>query len=228
MIKFIASVLIATTLFSTSASALSGGVGLGTTRMVYSSAVTQAALDVRNTNKDAPFLIQSWIEDEKGNRSNDFVITPPLYVLKAATESVIKLMFNGKALPQDRETLYWLTVKAIPNQDKKSSVNTLQFASANRIKIFYRPSGLNENANDVWKRLRGELHQGKITLINPTPYYLTTINLNVDGRVVKPAMIPPKASVTLPEKFENASKFSYQTINDYGAWTPSMTYPLVK
>mgnify|MGYP004706564103 CR=1 FL=1 len=226
MVKFTASVLVATSLFTTSVFA--GGVGLGATRIVYSGSVTQAALDVRNTSKDAPFLIQSWMEDEKGNRSNDFVITPPLYVLKPTTESVIKVMFNGKALPQDRETLYWLTVKAIPQQDKQSANNTLQFASANRIKVFYRPTGINENANDAWKRVRGELHQGKITLNNPTPYYMTTVNLSVDGKTVKPVMIPPKASVTLAETFGNASKFSYQTINDYGAWTPSMTYPLVK
>ncbi|UHM89175.1 fimbria/pilus periplasmic chaperone [Rahnella victoriana] len=226
MYKYTASVLFATSVFT--ASAFAGGVGLGATRMIYSSAVTQAALDVRNTHKDAPFLIQSWIENEQGQRSNDFVITPPLYVLKPVTESVIKVMFNGKALPQDRETLYWLTVKAIPQQDKHAAGNTLQFASANRIKVFYRPAGLHENAIEAWKQLRGEVRQGKITLTNPTPYYLTTINLSVDGKAVNPVMIPPKASVALPGSFGKASTFSYQTINDYGAWTPSMTSPLVR
>jgi fimbrial chaperone protein len=226
MYKYTVCFLVSISLFSTSV--LAGGVGLGATRMIYSSAVTQTALDVRNTHKDASFLIQSWVEDEKGNRTNDFVITPPLYVLKPMTESVIKIMFNGKSIPKDRETLYWLTVKAIPQQDKKSAGNTLQFASANRIKVFYRPIGLNENANDAWKGLRGELSQGRITLSNPTPYYLTTINLSVDSKTVKPVMIPPKTSVVLEERFSSAGKFSYQTINDYGAWTPSMTYPLMK
>lgn len=226
MYKVATSVLFASAILSTSAFA--GGVGLGATRMIYSSVESQSAMDIRNTNKGESFLIQSWMEDEKGNRSNDFVITPPLYVLKPATESVIKVIFNGKPLPQDRETLYWLTVKAIPQQGKKDAGNTLQFASANRIKLFYRPAGLNENVNDAWKRLRGEFRQGKITLSNPTPYYLTTINLRVDGKAVNPVMIPPKASVTLGETFSNAAKFSYQTINDYGAWTPAMTYPLVK
>ncbi|GAB2926813.1 fimbrial biogenesis chaperone [Hafnia psychrotolerans] len=211
-----------------SSAVYAGGVGLGATRMIYSSSTTQSALDIRNTSKDSSFLIQSWIENGKGSRSNDFVITPPLFVLKPATESVVKVMFNGKQPQQDRETLYWVTVKAIPQQADKSAENTLQFASANRIKLFYRPQGLNENVNEAWKKLSGEVRQGKITLKNPTPYYLTTINLNVEGKAVNPVMVPPKSSVTLEGYFNNATKFSFQTINDYGAWTPSTTYKLVK
>lgn len=197
-----------------------GGVGLGATRMVYSSSTTQSMLQVRNTHPDATFLIQSWIESENGERSHDFVITPPLYVLKPASESVVKIMFNGKSLPQDRETLYWITVKAIPQQMKNSSGNSLQFASANRIKIFYRPDGLREGAGEAWKSLRGSFRAGQVTLTNPTPYYLTTINVKVDGKPVKPVMLPPKGSVTLAESFSYANSVSYQTINDYGAWTP--------
>ncbi|MGC6389834.1 molecular chaperone [Ewingella sp. S1.OA.A_B6] len=94
--------------------------------------------------------------------------------------------------------------------------------------MFYRPQGLNESVNEAWKKLRGEVRQGKITLKNPTPYYLTTINLNVEGKAVNLVMVPAKSSVTLEGYFNNASKFSFQTINDYGAWTPSTTYQLVK
>ena len=107
-------------------------------------------LQVRNTHPDATFLIQSWMENEKG-KTNDFVITPPLFVMKPASESAVKIMFNGKALPEDRETLYWMTVKAIPQQTKSGSGNSLQFASANRIKVFYRPESLGQGAGDARK-----------------------------------------------------------------------------
>ena len=86
-----------------SSAAYAGG-GLGATRMVYSSTTNQSMLQVRNTHPDATFLIQSWMENEKG-KTNDFVITPPLFVMKPASESAVKIMFNGKALPEDRETL---------------------------------------------------------------------------------------------------------------------------
>ena len=177
-------------------------------------------LQVRNTHPDATFLIQSWMENEKG-KTNDFVITPPLFVMKPASESAVKIMFNGKALPEDRETLYWMTVKAIPQQTKSGSGNSLQFASANRIKVFYRPESLGQGAGDARKSLTGAYRGGKVTLSNPTPYYLTTINLKIDGMPVQPVMVPPKSSVTLGETFSHASSVSYQTINDYGAWTPA-------
>lgn len=204
-----------------SSAAYAGGVGLGATRMVYSSATTQSMMQVRNTHPDATFLIQSWMENEKGERTNDFVITPPLYVMKPASESAVKIMFNGKALPGDRETLYWMTVKAIPQQVKNGAGNSLQFASANRIKVFYRPDNLAEGAAEAWKNLTGAYRAGKVTLTNPTPYYLTTINVKIDGRPVLPVMVPPKSSVTLAESFSHASSMSYQTINDFGAWTPA-------
>ncbi|HDT6567289.1 TPA: fimbria/pilus periplasmic chaperone [Enterobacter cloacae] len=204
-----------------SSAAYAGGVGLGATRMVYSSTTNQSMLQVRNTHPDATFLIQSWMENEKGQKTNDFVITPPLFVMKPASESAVKIMFNGKALPEDRETLYWMTVKAIPQQTKSGSGNSLQFASANRIKVFYRPESLGQGAEDAWKSLTGAYRGGKVTLSNPTPYYLTTINLKIDGMPVQPVMVPPKSSVTLGETFSHASSVSYQTINDYGAWTPA-------
>lgn len=228
MNKIIVSLLTISTIFTSSVFASSGGVGLGATRLVYMGAVTQSTLSVRNTNQASPFLIQSWIEDEKGNRTSDFVITPPLYLLKPASESVIKVMNSGKKLPQDRETLYWLTVKAIPQMDKNSSENSLQFASANRIKVFYRPAGLEGNVNDAWKKIRGEFRQGKITLSNPTPYYITTINISVDGKPAKSVMIPPKGTAVLPDSFPDASQLRYQTINDFGAWTPPATYSFAK
>ena len=60
-----------------------------------------------------------------------------------------------------------------------------------------------------------------MTLTNPTPYYLTTINLKIDGKPVQPVMVPPKASTTLTGTYAQASTLNYQTINDYGAWTPA-------
>ncbi|CQD41072.1 fimbria/pilus periplasmic chaperone [Yersinia mollaretii] len=206
-----------------------GGVGLGVTRMVYSGVVSQSLLDVRNTDTESSFLIQSWVENSQGQRSSDFVITPPLFVLKPEMENAVKVMFNGKQLPQDRETLYWITVKAIPQSVKQSSTNTLQFASASRIKLFYRPVELTKKTNnEEWKSLNGEFHDGKVKLINPTPFYITTINMKVDGKAVKPIMIPPKDAVILEESFSHARQLSYQTINDYGAWTSEVSLPLTK
>lgn len=222
--RSLAWVLLAVTLGSSEVHA--GGVGLGATRMIYSSDAKQSTLQVRNTHATASFLIQSWMETASGECTQDFVITPPLYVLKPATESVVKIIFNGKSLPQDRESLYWMTVKAIPQQMDNSAGNSLQFASANRIKVFYRPASLPDNANEAWKKVTGKYSAGKVELNNPTPWFITTINLKIDGKAVKPVMLPPESTTTLAEKFSQATSLTFQTINDYGAWTPVTRAPL--
>ncbi|ORM84327.1 pilus assembly protein PapD [Pantoea deleyi] len=216
--RYLSWIFLAAALCSSAAQA--GGEGLGATRLVYSSAAKQSTLQVRNTHETASFLIQSWMETASGERTQDFVITPPLYLLKPATESVVKIIFNGKALPQDRETLYWMTIKAIPQQSDNSAGNSLQFASANRIKLFYRPASLPGNATEAWKSVTANYSAGKVVLNNPTPYFITTINLKVDGKAVKPVMLPPQSGTALADKFSQATSLSFQTINDYGAWTP--------
>lgn len=52
--------------------------------------------------------------------------------------------------------------------------------------------------------------------------------MKVDGKTVKPIMIPPKDAVILEESFSHARQLSYQTINDYGAWTSEVSLPLTK
>ena len=206
-----------------SSAAHAGGVGLGATRMVYSGATTQSMLQIRNTHPDSSFLIQSWIENEQGSRSNDFIITPPLYVLKPASESAVKMMFNGKSLPQDRETLFWMNVKAIPSMDKsKLSDNTLQLAIISRIKLYYRPGKLALPPDQAAEKLTFSRSGSSLTLTNPTPYYLTVTELNAGTRILENALVPPmgKTSVKLPADAGNT--ITYRTINDYGALTPKM------
>lgn len=195
-----------------------GGVGLGATRLIYQAGDKQAALDVRNTNENDPYLIETWLDNANNVQTTDFVVVPPLAVLRPKSENTLRIMFTGQGLPQDRETLYWMTVKAIP-QSAPHEKNTLQMAAASRIKVFYRPTNLPIAPNDAWKRIEGTLDTGKVTLHNPTPYYITLSSLAIDGKKVAPVMIAPKNKITLPGSFSNARTAEYQTTNDYGAIT---------
>jgi len=207
-------------LIFSSSEALAGGVGLGTTRLIYASDSKQSSLEVRNTDQQAQFLIQSWIENEQGQPSRDFVITPPLFVLKPDTENMLKVLFGGNSLSQDRETLYWITVKSIPQTSSSNNGNTLQFAAASRIKLFYRPQNIASDAGLSHTKLKAKNQGKQITFSNPTPFYITTTNIRVDDKSVVPLMVPPHSEATLPGKFPSAQRISYQTINDFGALTP--------
>ncbi|GAA3611770.1 fimbria/pilus periplasmic chaperone [Gibbsiella greigii] len=202
--------------------AYAGGVGLGATRLVYQAGDKQAALGVRNTNENDPYLIETWLDNANNEQTTDFVVVPPLAVLQPKSENTLRIMFTGQGLPQDRETLYWMTVKAIP-QSAPHEKNTLQMAAASRIKVFYRPTNLPIAPSDAWKRLEGTFNTGKVTLHNPTPYYITLSSLTIDGKKVTPLMIAPKNKITLTGTFANAKKAEYQTTNDYGAITETAT-----
>lgn len=209
--------LLGTSLVS-AAAVQAGGVALGATRIVYSADKKQVSLPVSNSDKESVFLLQSWVEDINGKKSSDFIATPPLFMIKAHSENTLRIMHVGPALPQDRETVYWLNVKAIPSVDKdtQKNSNTLQLAVVSRIKVFYRPAKLTMSPDVAAEQLKFKRAGNQLTLSNPTPYYLTLVNLRADDQAMKGVMVPPmgETMITLPKA---QSSLSYQTINDYGA-----------
>ena len=116
-----------------------GGIALGATRVIYPQGSEQISLSVNNTDSQGIFLIQSWVENVDNKKSSDFVVTPPLFVIKPKKENTLRVMYIGQdiSLPKDRESLYWMNVKAIPAASKEAqNKNTLQIAVLNRIKLF--------------------------------------------------------------------------------------------
>ncbi|WP_368540806.1 fimbria/pilus periplasmic chaperone [Enterobacter soli] len=218
--------LLATTLLFTAAAgaAPNGGVSLGATRVIYPQGSSQVSLAVNNTDPNAVFLIQSWVENAQESKSSDFVITPPLFVMKPKKENTLRIMYVGdNSLPADRESLYWVNVKAIPSASKNTQgKNTLQIAVLSRIKLFVRPKNLPMASLDAPAKLRFHLSGSTLTIKNPTPYYLTLVQLKAGLATLPTTMVAPmsQADVTLPANAQGA--ISYQTVNDYGANSPTL------
>lgn len=200
--------------------AYAGGVALGATRLIYNSSDRQSSLAVINSDAQHPFLLQSWVEDVNGKRSGDFAITPPLFVIKPSSENTLRLIHVGASLPTDRETAYWISVKAIPakDKDKTPDQSTLQLSFTSRIKLFYRPEGLRPAADDAPAMLAITREHGQLTVHNPTPYYQTLVNIQFDGRDVPSIMVPPQGQLALAGS-STVHRVLFQTINDYGAVT---------
>ncbi|HCD1254265.1 TPA: fimbria/pilus periplasmic chaperone [Citrobacter amalonaticus] len=216
-------VITASLLLLDTGSSFASGVGLGVTRLVYPSDARQVSLSVRNTHENLAFLIQPWAEDSHGKKTSDFIITPPLSVLKPKSEKILRVIYAGPVLPTDKESAFWLTVKAVPplNDDKKG--NVLQLASANRIKVFYRPQTLTVKVQDAPAMLSVKKNDREIELTNPSPYFLTLVNLSVNGRHLNPLMVPPKDSIKIKNDSARSGEITFQTINDYGAQTKAIT-----
>lgn len=217
-------------LFSFSSLSYAGGVALAVTRIVYPMDAKQTSITLNNTDKRLRFLVQSWIDDSQDPKSNEFIVTPPLFVSKPESENKLRIIYAGKALPNDRESLFWLNTKAIPEIEREEikDKNILQLAVLSRIKIFIRPQGLNFNIEDVPNSLEFKKSQGNIIVNNPSPYYATLINLEADNEQLNSIMVPPMGTVMIKVSKPNYSQISYQTINDYGASTPKVTKQIGK
>ena len=106
-------------LFSFSSLSYAGGVALAATRIVYPMDAKQTSITLNNTDKRLRFLVQSWIDDSQDQKSNEFIVTPPLFVSKPESENKLRIIYAGKALPNDRESLFWLNTKAIPEIERE-------------------------------------------------------------------------------------------------------------
>lgn len=215
--------LVAAVVCSVSCCALAGGITVGGTRVVYPAGAKQADISVRNSSEHSTFLVQSWVEDAQGEKSPDFIVTPPLYVSAPGNENTLRLMHIGNPLPSDRETLYYFNAKAIPSVDKAQTQgkNVLLFASVTRIKLFVRPSGLTPSVGDAPDKLTFSQKGERLTINNPTPYYLTLTGISSGSNRLRDIMVSPFGTASEPLLNGAAASVEFHTINDFGATTPA-------
>ncbi|MCY1441133.1 putative fimbrial chaperone YadV [compost metagenome] len=136
-------------------------------------------------------------------------------------------MPNASQLNQKQETVLWLNILDIPPRPTSKSEDTtpdnfLQLAIRSRIKFFYRPSSIKEDANLASDKLQWIKSGQNLTVKNPTPFHITLtsvyqkagdkkVDLLPQGLMIKPFS---EASVQL--KNGNLQDMSFINVNDYG------------
>ncbi|AWF33375.1 gram-negative pili assembly chaperone, C-terminal domain protein (plasmid) [Klebsiella oxytoca] len=204
--------------------AQAGGITLGGTRVIYPAGQKQVSLSVRNTSDQSSFMVQSWVEQADGKKSQDFVVTPPLYVSGPGNENTLRLMYAGHPVRTDQESLYYFNAKAIPSMDKKmmEGKNVLMLAAVTRIKLFVRPAGLSPAVDKAPGELTFHRSGGQMRIDNPTPYHITLALMKVGGQKLVDTMVSPRGSVSLPLPAGAGNTVTFRTINDFGAVTPEL------
>lgn len=192
-ISFMATVLLLL-LFACHSTVANAAVALGATRVIYPANQKQVLLPVTNNDPASVYLIQSWIENAGDQKDTQFVITPPLFSMQGKKENTLRIInATNHQLPGDRESLFWVNVKAIPAMEKdQKNENTLQLAIISRIKMFYRPTNLAMAPEEAPAMLRFRRSGSKLTLINPTPYFITVTNMKAGNSNLPNTMVPPK------------------------------------
>lgn len=194
----------------------SGGVTLGGTRLVYDGGKKEEALNITNSDQ-GPFLIQSWAETQNGGTEKaPFIVTPPLFRLDGNQQNTLRVIRTGGNLPEDRESLFWLNVKSIPTSSKNENANTLQIAVKTRIKLIYRPQTIKITPEEVAKNLTWSQSGSKLTVSNPTPFYMNFQQIKVGERELNEVTwVAPMSSASFDTAGATGA-VSWKIINDYG------------
>lgn len=201
-------------------SVFAGGITLGATRVVHYADAAQSTFSVSNKTDASTYLIQSWVENATGAKTSDFIVTPPLYTSAPDSENVLRIISSGVAHPQDKESLYYLNIKAIPSVDKKAlethKGGSLIVAPLMQVKLFVRPVGLTPSREQAADKLVFTRKGANLNIHNPTPYYLTLVDMKAGTKALQDVMVPPRESVSLPLPTGSGSTVSWSSIGDHG------------
>jgi len=203
------------------APSVKAGVVIGGTRLIYNQDSSQAAISVNNPDNKA-YLIQSWVNKDSERDDNDetFLSTPPIFKLEPKSQNSVRIIYTGKALPQDRESVFWLNIKSIPSTNQNAQ-NQLLITVKSKMKLFYRPTGLEGDSATAYKGLSFSSENNKLRILNPSPYNVSIYKISFDGKENKDiAMIPAKGEVDI--RNYNYKSVSWSAINDFGGITPAV------
>ncbi|MGE6178854.1 fimbrial biogenesis chaperone [Aeromonas salmonicida] len=202
------------------------GVVLGATRVIYPAELKEVTLPLKNTETSQTFLVQSVIESATGDKQPNFVVTPPLFVLKAGGENKLRVFLKTVVpMPLDRETLFWMSIKAVPSALKQEG-NFVQFAITNRIKLLYRPKGLVMPDNDIWKKVEVSVREKEVVMANPTPYYMNIASVTLGPLVLENLTLAPFATQVVGKTTTAVKQADVVFINDFGGDSDKITVPV--
>ena len=202
------------------------GIVIDSTRVIYSADKKEVTVNLRNTGTH-PSLVQSWIDTgdplvTPGKNTVPFVIMPPITRIDGGKGQTLRLIYTGKPLPDDRESIFWLNVLAVPPKKSDSRNHLLNVAYQTRIKLFFRPSALNFKADDAAQKLQWKNESGALSVFNPTPYNISLLNVEwmAAGKTVSVAgeMVSPfgQARLATAEIPAGVSGVDYTIIDDLG------------
>lgn len=227
------------------------GVGLDRTRVVYTEVSGQRGISFSyNNNSENDYLIQTWLTPPDSmilspaamgaikEDSVPFHVLPPLVRLDAHGRQEFRLLRKQSTLPQDRESVFLLSVKAIPNtpvvgnDNAASSQGTLRVAMVSTVKLFYRPTSLpSAGIASAIKTLRFCRDGSDVAVYNPSPFYLTFSLLEIGKQRVEGDvshwMIPPMGEMHYPLTEDAVGPVRWSLLDERGEVTPLQTTSLL-
>lgn len=221
-------------LSATGAASAHASVVVTGTRVIYPGDAKEKTLQLTNNDVFAN-VVQAWVDDGNPASTPDtanapFMVNPAVSRVAPGNGQSLRLIFTGAVLPQDRESVFYLNIVQIPPRSGvQSDRNQMLLILRNRLKLFYRPSGIAGTVDQLPEKLNFRLVRSstgwQVSVDNPTGFYASfgAATLTVGSRQLKlqATMVPPYGSARwspdVPTVLEEEPKLSVQLINDYGA-----------
>lgn len=228
----------------------SEGIALERTRVIYPASAKNGITFTVTNRTSTVYLLQSrvlpWAAvSSTSDRAEDapaesvappFIVLPPLLRFPPEEAITLRIRLTKNALPQDRESLFSLSLKAIPSQAKPGadadvSGASMVLALQNNLKLFYRPEGLAVMSAEARAAALQFAPQGAhLTATNPTPYYVTFGTLDIGTTAVPfgdQRMLAPYSSATYDVSVKSGATVSWQVMDDEGGRTPPLRRELL-
>lgn len=178
------------------------GLNFNLQRTVYVEGQSQSVAMAISNASHTPYLMNvSVLFNDEGTQlpqrtksasTPPFMVLPPLHVLSVGEEYswVIRktgAQVNGQPLPIDREQLFWVAFRAIP--EKKASdkdVSQITITPTLYFKLLYRPKAIAHLQNATVSHLVTVQREGKtLRLKNKSPLYMSFERLDVGKTVIQ-------------------------------------------
>ncbi|MFC0225513.1 fimbrial biogenesis chaperone [Serratia aquatilis] len=204
------------------------------TRVIYPAGAQSQTIQLTN-NDSIPYVVQMWSDINNPSSTPDtadgpFVAVPALFRIEPKTGQSVRLVFTGKDLPQDRESVFYLNSVQIPPKNVAGAQqNQMMVVLRNRVKIFYRPKGITGEPEKIAEQLRFSLKQQSgqwvLTVNNDSVFHASFIKA---AAMVGDKQVPFKADMVAPKSQASwkldkgasspagARKVTFTLVNDYG------------
>ncbi|WP_064365664.1 molecular chaperone [Pantoea ananatis] len=223
--KYIAHFLIVFSLLNNDVSA---GVMPSRTRVVYTESNREQSLMLANTNS-YPVIVQTWIDNGEGTPDVSgipFVSVPPVFRLEPHAVKGVRIIYNGRPVRRDTESLYWFNIYEIPPERKDTvKVNSVLVTMNTQIKLFYRPSGVVTTPEQAISAVT--CHRTGVKIMqcyNPSPIHISVIAVQVDSEHLtaraldSDLMMSPSGEkkINLSKDIPDSFSAEFHYINDSG------------
>lgn len=205
------------------------GIQIGRTRVIYDADKKEVPLAISNKDEDRPWLIQSWTDTGDNKTHGPFIVTPPLFRLDPQKEQNLRITWSGARLPEDRESLFYINIRAIPaSATADKDKNTLRVNYKTRLKLFWRPAGLEGSVAENCRKLGFSRQGNQLRVTNNGAYYSVFDSLHVGSVALKKIdYVAPKSTIMLALPANaTASTLTWHCITDYGSTSAAFTSTL--